>query len=398
MPSFGMYTLEGTLANWLFPSGAQVEKGQPVLEIETEKATQEVLAPAAGCLHHVAKLGDPLKVEDLIGYILEDGEATPANEPPSAPRQTPTGTPIAARIAPVGREIPARLSRGRVVATPRARRVAAEYGLDLRQLAGTGPGGRIVEADVRDEIEGGTGQQGSRPSALAAGLDVAERVPLSAMRLTIGERLGHSLRTAVSLTLTREITADSLAAARRSLSQKTGISIPFDAFLVRFLAEALREQPELNTVIEGRTALRLRDTHIGVAVSVAGGLVVPVIRHPAELSLAEVAQSIRRLAEQAISGKIQQADLQGASSTVSNLGRFGVDAFTPVLNPPQATILGVGRIRPRPVARDGAIVVANTCVLSLTFDHRVTDGVPAALLLDGIAQRMTDESYLASIA
>jgi pyruvate dehydrogenase E2 component (dihydrolipoamide acetyltransferase) len=218
------------------------------------------------------------------------------------------------------------------------------------------------------------------------------------MRKTIGERLRHSLTEAVSLTLTREIEAERLVAARRRLEEKLSLPVPFEAFFAKFLSLGLREQPELNAVLDLDSVLLLEDAHVGIAVDVPGGLVVPVLRNPETESIAAIAEKIRELARSARSGTVRARDLEGASSTITNLGNYGVDAFTPVLNPPQSSILGVGRIRPQPVVRDGTIVAAETCVLSLTFDHRVTDGAPAARFLDGIARRMNDESYLASLA
>jgi pyruvate dehydrogenase E2 component (dihydrolipoamide acetyltransferase) len=217
------------------------------------------------------------------------------------------------------------------------------------------------------------------------------------MRRTIGERLRHGLTEAVSLTLTREIEAERLVAARRRLEENLSLAIPFDAFFAKFLSAELREQPELNAILDVDSMLLLEDAHVGIAVAVPGGLVVPVIRNPDAEPLEALAKTIRELSDSARSGTVRGPDLEGASSTITNLGGHGVDAFTPVLNPPQSSILGIGRIQPRPVVRDGTVVTAQTCVLSLTFDHRVTDGAPAAQFLEGIARRMNDESYLAGL-
>ena len=234
-------------------------------------------------------------------------------------------------------------------------------------------------------------------TALPAGMKIGGRIPLSNMRRVIGARLRQSLNTSVSLTLTREVEADRLVAARRHFNQKLGLSIPLGAFFVKFLAESLRECPDMNVIIEEDSLLRLEDTHIAVAVAVPGGLLAPVVRHADCESLAAVAKTIRDLAEQARAGKLSSTYLEGASSTISNLGSYGIDAFTPLLNPPQSTTLGIGRIRARAVPRAGGVAIADVCVLSLTFDHRMADGAPAAQLLDAIARRMNDEDYLASL-
>ena len=383
-----MYTAEGKLVSWLKASGTHVEEGEAVLEIETDKANQEVVAPASGLLHQVAAIGAQLKEEDLIGYILTDGEVLPkvaASAPGVALK--PSDAQAANPQAPTSR----------IFATPVARRLALQHGIDLAQLAGSGPDGRIVEADVQAALVRVGGTPSSGGPALPAGMKIGGRIPLSNMRRVIGERLRQSLNTSVSLTLTREVEADRLVVARRHLSQKLGLSIPFDAFFAKFLAESLREHPDMNVVIQDDSLLRLEGAHIAVAVAVPGGLLAPVVRYADREPLATVAKTIRDLAEQARAGKLSPADLEGASSTISNLGGYGVDAFTPLLNPPQATILGIGRIQARAVPRAGGVAIADVCVLSLTFDHRVADGAPAAQLLDAIARRVNDKDYLASL-
>jgi pyruvate dehydrogenase E2 component (dihydrolipoyllysine-residue acetyltransferase) len=390
MPSFGMYTVEGTLVTWLQPADADVAEGQPIVEIETDKATQEVVAPAAGRLHHVAAEGDHVKEEDLLGYILRDGE-----EAPEVTTAEPVDIADDLPAEPSAQAAGVTISPTPVAATPVARRLAVQHGIDLAQLAGSGPGGRIIEADVQAAL--------ARPDVAQAALlalsghRIRERVPLSGMRKAIGERLRHSLTEAVSLTLTREIDAERLVAARQQLNDRLSLSIPFDAFFAKFLSAELRKQPELNVILSDASLLRLEDAHVGIAVDVPGGLVVPVVRNPEIEPLGALAQTIHELVERARSSTLRAADLEGASSTISNLGGYGVDAFTPILNPPQSSILGIGRIQPRAVVHAGAVVIAQTCVFSLTFDHRVADGAAAARLLDGIGRRMNDESYLAEL-
>ena len=403
MPSFGMYTSEGTLASWLVQSGAHVEAGQPIAEIETDKSTHELPAPASGMLQHVAVIGALLKEEAVLGYILLQAEAA-ANMNGAAAKEeaAPAQTPSSAKPGAAG-------SDG-IKASPIARRLAVSHDIDLRTLNGSGPNGRIVEADVmarvnaKQETQNASIPGSALPGEVAGqradhlGVRVRQRQPLSTMRRTIGERLRRSQSTAVSLTLTREVEADRLVAARKSLSEKLGLSIPYDAFFAKLLAGALSAQPELNSVIEDNTLVIFDEISIGVAVSVPGGLIVPVVRDVMQTSLASVAGQIRVLSERARTNTLRPDDLAGGTATITNLGGFGVDAFTPVLNPPQSCILGIGRIQPRVVARERAMALANTCWLSLTFDHRVTDGVPAAQALDFIAQKMNDEAWLLSLA
>ena len=380
MPSFGMYTAEGTLVSWRKPSGAAVEAGEVVLEIETEKAVQEVGAPVDGVLHHVLAEGAQLQVETLIGYVLAPGEVPPDGNGAAPPRVV--------KAAATPHEAPESVPGGEVRASPIARRIAREHGVDLTKVEGTGPGGRIVESDVRAAADAR-----SRPATTTV-IPAGRRVPLSVMRRGIGERLRRTVDTAVSLTLTREVRVEALVAARRTLGSATGQSVSYDAFIVKALAAALEQFPDLNATIEGTDLVVFSEINIGVAVAVEGGLVVPVVRNAAALNVTKIAEAIRDLSVKASAGTLAPGDTAGGTATVTNLGGYGVDAFTPVLNPPQALVLGVGRIQQRPVVEDGALVVGTTSVLSLTFDHRVTDGAPAARLLDSIAGSLSDAKQL----
>jgi pyruvate dehydrogenase E2 component (dihydrolipoamide acetyltransferase) len=357
MPSFGMYTAEGNLGRWLVAAGSTVQAGDLVVEVVTEKATYEVESPGSGILHPVAVEGENLTVEGLIGWILAAGETLP--EPEGTKRSEPE----------------------RLKASPIARRLAAEKGIDLTTLIGTGPGGRIVEADV-------LGAASTAPRETA--WKIRERIPLAGTRKAIGERLRRSVDSAVSLTLTREARVDALASTLKVFA------VSWDALFVKIFAESLRERPELNAVIEGGEILLLDEVHVGFAVSLPTGLVVPVVRDADSRPLSEIAADVRELADRARSGSLRPQDVLGGTATVTNLGAHGVDAFTPVLNPPQSAILGVGRIAQRPVVEDGKIAVGWTCVLSLTFDHRVTDGAPAADLLAAVTRRMNDPNRLIS--
>ncbi|MBI3881242.1 MAG: 2-oxo acid dehydrogenase subunit E2 [Verrucomicrobia bacterium] len=407
MPSFGMYTADGTLVSWLHPAGTAVKEGQPVLEIETEKATHEVPAPASGKLHHVLSAGAELKEQMIIGYVLGEGEKAPVTVETRTPAKSGSASDTGS-----SRRKEAQISSGKsqslltsaatgdggwIKASPLARRLASERGIQLTSLRGSGPGGRIVEADV-------LAAAGRAPVAVPAGNPVIpiswrvrERIPFTGIRRIIAGRLKQSQSAAVSLTLQREVWAKQLTEARAELNHKTGASVPFDAFFVKFLALALRERPELNAVISGDELVLLDEVNIGFACSVPGGLSVPVIHGADKLSIAEIGKRIRELAERARAGQSKAADLEGGTATITNLGGFGVDGFTPVLNPPQSSILGIGRILPRPVSDSGIIRVLPTVWLSLTFDHRVTDGVPAAQLLDAIARQMNDERHLQSL-
>jgi pyruvate dehydrogenase E2 component (dihydrolipoamide acetyltransferase) len=404
MPSLGMYTTEGTLTEWLKPPGSQVASGEPILEITTEKATYQVEAPADGLFHAVAQIGAVLPDQGLIGYILAPGEAPPAAEAaagaPAASTAPAAGAPAPAAASGAGGET--RAAAGDIrPATPIARRLAREHGIDIATVVGTGPGGRIVEADVLAAVERGpsAAPASAAPAAAPAGPPraVRERIPLIGVRKTIAERLRSSLSTTAPVTLTREVDAEALAEARERLKASFTGGLPYDALFVKIVAAALGERPELNAVVEGDAILLLAEIHVGVAVAVRAGLLVPVVRDADKRSLGEVAAEVVALSGRAQAGQLKAEDMVGGTFTITNLGAYGVDAFSPIINPPQAAILGIGRILPRAVVRDGQIVARRSCTLSLTFDHRVTDGAPAARLLEGIASRMGDEAFLGQL-
>jgi pyruvate dehydrogenase E2 component (dihydrolipoyllysine-residue acetyltransferase) len=381
MPSLGMYTAEGKLIRWLRSTGTRVEAGEPIVEIETEKAVHEIEAPAAGFVHEVAQPEDKLLVEALIGYILAEGEPAPAKGE-AAPRRTPTEAPgeAALRTSPAD---------SKIRATPIAKRLASDHKIDLALVTGSGPGGRIVEADVRAAI--------AAASTPAPGLIVRERIPITGLRRIITERLRYSFEQAIPLTLTREARTDHLEAARYRLAEK-GVAVSYDSLFIKALATALRQDPRLNASVQGDCVCVYDNVNVGFAVAVSEGLVVPVVRHADTQSLAVIERSVRRLSEAARTGRLSPDEVLTGTITITNLGAYGVDAFTPVLNPPQAAILGIGRIQKRPVVDEGSVALGSTCVLSLTFDHRVCDGVPAAQLLASVVASVSDERQLLSWA
>jgi pyruvate dehydrogenase E2 component (dihydrolipoamide acetyltransferase) len=387
MPSFGMYTVDGKLVAWLHATGMQVEEGQPLLEIETEKATHEVVAPASGILHTIVHVGAAIKEQDVVGYILAPGEIAPTED---------TANPLPSIAATPARQLVR--ERSFVKATPIARRLAAAHGLDLTTVIGSGPGGRIVEADVQSALQGTPLLERQPKDRRSDERRVSERIPLTGLRGAIAARLRHSADTAVALTLTREVEADAFVAAREQLAAALGRPLSFDAMFVKLMALGLRECPTLNAVVQAGEILRLDEINVGFAVSLARGLVVPVIRNADTLPLGIVNERVSKLTQRARGGTISVGEMDGGTATVTNLGGHGIDAFTPVLNPPESCILGVGRIMPRPVVRDGVLRAGVTCVLSLTFDHRVEDGAPAAQLLEAVARLMNDMAWLVGLA
>ncbi len=376
MPSLGMYTVEGELTRWLADEGMQVAEGQQVLELTTEKTTVEIEAPAAGILHRVALEGEQVKVEGLLGYILVPGEM-----PPAASRATPgtasgDGEPssnaaVSQPAASAGTPSETSGSGGSLRASPAARRRARELGLDLQQVTGTGPGGRITETDVE--------------KAASSRRVVLKRIPLTGVRKLIAVRMQQSLSNTAQLTLSREVDATPLLQVRKEFETTAGVKVPFDVLLAKALALALREKPDLNAVVENDHIVVLDEVHVGIAVAADERLIVPVLRYADRLPILELCQEFAGLVERAREGKLQPEEYEGGTVTITNLGLYNVDAFTPILNPPESAILGVGRIALRPfVAGNGELTTRHTVHLSLTFDHRVADGAAAALLLDEI--------------
>jgi pyruvate dehydrogenase E2 component (dihydrolipoamide acetyltransferase) len=388
MPSMGMYTEEGVLTAWLRPAGARVATGEPVAEITTEKATFEIPAPEEGTLHPVAAIGTTLKVEVLMGYILREGETAPARMAmnPATSNQRSAATDVSIPVLKASSTV------GSLRASPIAKRLAAQHGIDLEKLTGSGPGGRIVEADIRAALV----KRSSAGETSFADYRIAERLPIAGLRSSLAERLRTSLATAASTTLTREVSADVLVDVRQKLAAKRGQAPSYDALFTKIFAAALRERPELNAVLENDTIVRFQEINIGFAVAVPNGLVVPVIRNADSAPLGDIAKAVKDLTDRVLAGRLQPGDLEGGTATISNLGNYGIDAFTPILNGPQSAILGIGRIAPRPVVCNHELAIGYTCILSLTFDHRVTDGAPAALLLDAVARRMNDQQFFVS--
>lgn len=390
MPSFGMFTAEGSLANWLVPDGEPVNAGMAVLEIETEKSLNEVVAPAGGILRHMVNVGSLVKETELLGYVLAEGEPLPNKEASFAEAEGPESDSAFAASGSNAAQAP-----GFIRATPIARKLADQLGIELASIKGSGPGGRITEADVATRIQ--SKNSDNIIVSAAKPIPSLKRIPLSSLRRNIAKRLRYSIDTTIAVTLARDIEADHLVAARKSLSQQLGMAVPYDAYFIRVLAEALRQHPDFNRIIEKDSLVQFDSVDIGVAVAVPNGLLAPVIRDADKATIGELAKEILRLKQEGYAGKLTADQLTGGVSTVTNLGAFDVDVFTPVLNPPQCTILGVGRIIERPVVRNGAAAIAQVCWLSLTFDHRLVDGVPAAQFLSAIAKSLTDPSELSRL-
>ncbi|MCS7285901.1 MAG: dihydrolipoamide acetyltransferase family protein [Anaerolineae bacterium] len=357
MPKLGMAMTEGTVVKWLKPDGARVEKGERIAVVMSKKITYEVEAPASGILRHAAAEKEVKPVGEVIAYIAEPGEVIPELE------KVPAAPPVAEAPAPPPKEI---------LATPAAKRLAKEHGIDLAQVTGTGPGGRITEKDVMAFIE-------ARKAPPPPPRPPAKVIPFIGMRQAIAERMTQSLQTMAQVTITAEIDATELVRMREQL--KGEFELTYTDMVVKAAAMALKKHPLLNSALIGEEIHLLEEIHIGVAVALEGGLIVPVVRDADKKSLKEIASETRRLAEGARAGTLTVDEVTGSTFTVTNLGMYGVDIFTPIINPPEVAILGVGRIVEKPACYQGQIVSRAMMHLSLTFDHRIVDGAPAAEFL-----------------
>jgi pyruvate dehydrogenase E2 component (dihydrolipoamide acetyltransferase) len=391
LPKVGMTMEEGDLVRWLVADGAAVTRGQPIFAMETEKVNLDVEADGDGVLRQLVAAGARLKPGAVVGCLLAAGET----EVPSAIRDqvgTAPDAPAAAAAQPTATATaPEPAPAERVAATPVARRLAAEHGIDLATVTGSGPGGRIVEADVLGriahpaEIAGG----GTPPPASQPASGVEERSPYVGRRRTIGERMHQSLQGSAQLTLSVEARVDTATQMLHGVNREwrsERVVVTLTALAMRACALALREHPALNARLDGDTIVRLPAAHIGFAVHSDGGLVVPVVHNVDSASLQDVCRAVATLSDRAQSNTLALADISGATFTVSSLESFEVDAFTPIVNPPQAAILGIGRVREVPTFEGSQVVRAQVTTLSLTFDHRLLDGAPAARFLGRVVE------------
>jgi pyruvate dehydrogenase E2 component (dihydrolipoamide acetyltransferase) len=370
MPKFGLTMQEGTIQQWFKAEGEPIEAGQRLFEVETEKVLYEVEAPASGV---VAKLLYPLEasvpcaqVVAVIAVAGEDPAAVAAQYADAAPT-------VPAKAEAMAAAVPTTARSGPVVATPAARKLAKDAGIDLATIAGSGPGGRITREDVEAAVAAPAGAppQGS---------------PLWGMRKTIAERMFKSLQSTAQLTITTE--ADVTALVQRRAELAAQFNVTYTDLLVAAVAAALRAHPRLRVTVEG-DAIQSHDAiHIGIAVALDEGLIVPVIRDADRKTVQQIAAASRALVERARAGTLGVDEVSGGLFTITNLGMYGIDAFTPIINLPQVAILGVGRIVDKPAVYDGQIAIRSLMTLSLTFDHRIVDGAPAAAFLHDVAGRL----------
>lgn len=419
MPALSPTMTEGTLAKWLKKEGDEIAAGDVIAEIETDKATMEVEAVDEGTLGRilVSEGTENVAVNTPIAVLLEEGEdesaikdtdkePAPARKPEPAPekpaakeRPAPAPTPAPATgPAPSAGPSPQRGQGSRIFASPLAKRMAEQAGLDLATLTGSGPHGRIVKADIEAAMAGGRPEARAEaapaaaaggapsPAAPVAGLPEFEVTPLSTMRKTIARRLVEAKQSIPHFYLTIDCEVDRLLEVRKELNARSpegegAYKLSVNDFVIRASALALRRVPGANASYTDEGLRRYKWVDVSVAVAIPDGLITPIIRRADEKGLATISNEMKALAEKARAGKLQPEEYQGGTFSVSNLGMFGIKHFEAVINPPQGCILAVGAGEQRPVVKDGALAVATVMSCTLSVDHRVVDGALGAEFL-----------------
>lgn len=378
LPRIDPVMQSGKIVQWLRNEGDGVAKGEPLVVVEGEKTTFEIEAPSDGTLKKIlSPAGIEVQVGEALAIIAEPGEGV--DEPlAKATIETAKKLPHAPELSKK------RLEEGAIRASPAARRLAEEMGVDLSRVTGTGPEGRITREDVLSYAESAKGESKALESTIAP--RIRRRLRLEGIRKAVAEKLSLSFRNAVPVTLTTRFDAQNLLSVRYQLSKSSGREITVTSLIMRAVAKSLEEFQEINSSFEGDQLTLYEDINVAFAVDTPKGLVAPVVHGANKLSLIELSEKISRLVERAQAGTLTIGDLSGQTFTITSLGELGVEVFTPVINSPSSGILGIGSISPQPVVRSGAVQVRQTGFLSLVFDHRVIDGAPAARFLNRVKE------------
>ncbi len=391
MPKLGLTMTEGMIEKWLKQEGDRVEKGEPLVEIITEKINFQYESPASGILrkilHHE---GEVVLVTTPIAIIAEEGEVLTEVET-LKPEIPPVEIPKPAVVPMDVKEAPKR-----IFVSPIAKKMAQEKGIDLSSLKGSGPGGRIVKIDVMRAAEGVIAKAVESTPPVAK---PSERfIPLRGIRKIIAKRMTESFQNIPHFYLSLEVDMTALQDLRERLKEevekRAKVRFTLTDILVKVAASALKENPIINSRIEGDQIHLVEEINIGVAIALEDGLIVPVVHHADRKSLTEIASTLRDLTQKAKEGKLSLEDVGGGTFTLSNMGMLGIDKFNPIINPPECSILGVGRTIEKPVVQGGEIKIKPMAWFSLSSDHRIVDGATAALFLNYIKKCIENPALL----
>jgi pyruvate dehydrogenase E2 component (dihydrolipoamide acetyltransferase) len=383
MPRYSLTMQKGTIVKWLKKEGEAVEKGAPIVEIEADKVTTEVESPVSGFLLKIcAQENTEVPVSEPLAYIGQPGEPIPEKAKVAVVAREEKQATSAPQAAEGSEGEEAEIIR----ASPVARKLAKQHGVDLTQITGTGPAGRITSEDVLQFVE-------LHKDTRA----VKEILPIKSMQRTIAERMSLSVKTATHCSITIEVDASRMVDLRRKINTELKVEggVSYADMLVKAVATALKDHPVLNSTLEDGQLKIFEDVNIGVAVEVeaegTSGLLVPVIEKADKKTLLEIAYESMMLIERARTGKASHEDLTGGTFTVTNLGMYDVETFIPIINPPESAILGAGTITEKPVVSNGKVEVKPLMRLTLSFDHRVINGAPAARFMQRLKQVLEEE-------
>jgi pyruvate dehydrogenase E2 component (dihydrolipoamide acetyltransferase) len=407
MPRLSDTMTDGVVAQWLKKVGDKISEGDILAEIETDKATMEFESFSEGTLLYIGlKDGESAPVDSLLAVIGEEGEdieailkefkaATPgaskapettkASESPKAPEKVAEiAEPV--KVTETAQAPVSANASGRIIASPLAKKIASEKGINLNTVSGTGEGGRIVKSDVENYLPAAVSAVATVAAPIVSGTESFEETPNSQMRKTIARRLAESKFTAPHYYLMLEINMDNAIESRRIINELPDTKVSFNDIVVKASAMALRKHPRVNSQwFDDRTRIN-HHVNVGVAVAVEDGLVVPVIRFTDQKSMTQIGAEVKDMAGRAKSKKLTPAEMDGSTFTVSNLGMFGISEFTSIINQPNSAILSVGAIIQKPVVKNGQIVVGNTMKVTLACDHRTVDGATGAAFLQTLKQ------------
>ncbi len=409
VPAVGESITEATISEWLKKSGEAVKRDDVLLTLETDKASVEVVAENDGVLTTSADEGSVVKVGAVVGQIDTEGKGTSKAAPakaaaPAAKAETPTTAPS---VAPRQPQPPAGATAANIPLSPAVNRIVSEKGLNPASIQGTGKGGRLTKGDVLEASPNGHMAPAPQPRAEIPPLPVARngstaeetrREPMTTIRKRIAERLVEAQHTAAILTTFNEVDMSALLALRTKykdqFNKKYGVNLGFMGFFVKACVEALKTFPKVNAFIDGSDMVFHNYYNVGIAVGTEKGLIVPVIKHAENLSLADVELSIRHYAGKAREGKITVDDLSGGTFTITNGGVFGSLMSTPILNPPQSAILGMHKVEDRAVVINGKVEVRPMMYLALSYDHRIIDGQESVSFLVKVKECIEDPSRI----
>lgn len=385
----------GTIMEWKKKEGERVEKGEVILVIETEKVNFEIVAEESGILSKItAEAGDEVPVGAIIAFILQPGEKAP--EVPELIIKA--GREVRAEAPKLTKKAEPTKQANTVIASPLAKKIAEEHNIDIATVKGTGPGGRIVKEDVMRAVEEDRSVVAAKPLAEEQPAVEEEVVPLSSMRKTIARRMVESFQSAPHFYLTVEVDTKELGEIRQQLipivEEKVGVKLTLTDLLVKVVAKALEDCPDINCSYVDGSMKHFSQINIGLVVAVEGGLVVPVIRQANELSLSQIVRIRAELTEKANERKLSLDEMKGSTFTISNLGMFGVDQFSAIIEPPEAAILAIGRIIDKPVVMEAEIVIRPRMNLTMSIDHRVLDGVSGARFLQKVKELIEKPTLL----